>query len=201
MRYTGPTTRINRRFKAEIFPITKAYERKPYLPGMHGAHLKRRVSDYSLGLNEKQKLRFMFGLSEAQFRLAFEKAKRVRGVTGENFLRLLECRLDNIVYLMGFAKTRRAARQLVGHGHVCVDGHKVNIPSYTCKPGETISICDKVASRQLAIRSLDESQGRNCPPWLTVQAENLKGTVDRLPVREEMVPGVDEQLIVEFYSR
>ncbi len=201
MRYTGPTTRINRRFKTEIFPITKAYERKPYLPGMHGAHLKRRVSDYSLGLNEKQKLRFMFGLSEAQFRLAFEKAKRVRGVTGENFLRLLECRLDNIVYLMGFAKTRRAARQLVGHGHICVDGHKVNIPSYTCKPGETIAVCEKVASRQLAIRSLDESQGRNCPPWLTVQAENLKGTVDRLPVREEMVPGVDEQLIVEFYSR
>ena len=201
MRYTGPTTRINRRFKMAIFPATKAYERKPYLPGIHGAHLKRRVSDYSLGLNEKQKLRFMFGLSEAQFRLTFEKAKHARGVTGETFLRLLECRLDNIVYLMGFAKTRRAARQLVSHGHVCVNGHKVNIPSYSCQPGEVISIGEKLPSRQLATRSLDESQGRNCPAWLTVQADSLKGTVDRLPIREEMVSEIDEQLIVEYYSR
>ena len=201
MRYTGPTTRINRRFKTEIFPITKAYERKPYLPGIHGVHLKRRVSDYSLGLNEKQKLRFMFGLSEAQFRLTFEKAKRARGVTGETFLRLLECRLDNIVYLMGFAKTRRAARQLVSHGHVCINGHKVDIPSYSCQQGDVVSVGEKVASRQLAIRSLDESQGRNCPAWLTVQSDALKGTVDRLPSREEMVAGIDEQLIVEFYSR
>ena len=201
MRYTGPTTRINRRFKMAIFPATKAYERKPYLPGIHGAHLKRRVSDYSLGLNEKQKLRFMFGLSEAQFRLTFEKAKHARGVTGETFLRLLECRLDNIVYLMGFAKTRRAARQLVSHGHVCVNGHKVNIPSYSCQPGEVISIGEKLPSRQLATRSLDESQGRNCPAWLTVQSDSLKGTVDRLPVREEMVSEIDEQLIVEYYSR
>lgn len=201
MRYTGPTTRINRRFKMAIFPATKAYERKPYLPGIHGAHLKRRVSDYSLGLNEKQKLRFMFGLSEAQFRLTFEKAKHARGVTGETFLRLLECRLDNIVYLMGFAKTRKAARQLVTHGHICVNGHKVNIPSYSCEPGEVISVGEKLPSRQLATRSLDESQGRNCPSWLTVQADSLKGTVDRLPVREEMVSDIDEQLIVEYYSR
>lgn len=201
MRYTGPTTRINRRFKMAIFPATKAYERKPYLPGIHGAHLKRRISDYSLGLNEKQKLRFMFGLSEAQFRLTFEKAKHARGVTGETFLRLLECRLDNIVYLMGFAKTRKAARQLVTHGHICVNGHKVNIPSYSCKPGEVISVSEKLPSRQLATRSLDESQGRNCPSWLTVQADNLKGTVDRLPIREEMVSEIDEQLIVEYYSR
>ncbi len=201
MRYTGPTTRINRRFKMAIFPATKAYERKPYLPGIHGAHLKRRISDYSLGLNEKQKLRFMFGLSEAQFRLTFEKAKHARGVTGETFLRLLECRLDNIVYLMGFAKTRKAARQLVTHGHICVNGHKVNIPSYSCEPGEVISVSEKLPSRQLATRSLDESQGRNCPSWLTVQADNLKGTVDRLPIREEMVSEIDEQLIVEYYSR
>ena len=201
MLYTGPTTRINRRFKMAIFPATKAYERKPYLPGIHGAHLKRRVSDYSLGLNEKQKLRFMFGLSEAQFRLTFEKAKHARGVTGETFLRLLECRLDNIVYLMGFAKTRKAARQLVTHGHICVNGHKVNIPSYSCEPGEVISVGEKLPSRQLATRSLDESQGRNCPSWLTVQADSLKGTVDRLPVREEMVSDIDEQLIVEYYSR
>lgn len=201
MRYTGPTTRINRRFKSAIFPATKAYERKPYLPGMHGAHLKRRVSDYSLGLNEKQKLRFMFGLSEAQFHLLFEKAKRMRGVTGEVFLRLLESRLDNIVYRMGFAKTRRAARQMVCHGHVCVNGHKVDIPSYLCQAGEEVSIRENVQARQLATRNLEESQGRNCPTWLTVQSDGLKGTVDRLPIREEMVPDIDEQLIVEYYSR
>ena len=201
MRYTGPTTRINRRFKMAIFPVTKAYERKPYLPGIHGARLKRRVSDYSLGLNEKQKVRFMFGLSEAQFRLTFEKAKRSRGVTGETFLRLLESRLDNIVYLMGFAKTRRAARQMVRHGHICVNGHKVNVPSFSCEPGMEISAAEKMASRQMATRSLEESQGRNCPSWLTVQADSLKGTMDRLPVREEMVSDVDEQLIVEYYNR
>jgi len=201
MRYTGPTTRINRRFKMGIFPISKAYERKPYLPGIHGAHLKRRVSDYSLGLCEKQKLRFMFGLSESQFHLTFEKAKSARGVTGEVFLRLLECRLDNVVYSMGFAKTRRAARQLVGHGHIRVNGRKVDIPSYSCCPGDVISVSEKLSSRQLAIRSLDESQGRLCPSWLTVQSEDLKGTVDRLPVREEMVQDIDEQLIVEYYSR
>lgn len=201
MRYTGPTTRINRRFKMEIFPINKAYERKPYFPGIHGAHLKRRISDYSLGLNEKQKLRFMFGLSEAQFRLTFEKAKNMKGVTGEVFLRLLECRLDNIVYLFGFGKTRRAARQLVNHGHVYVNGHKVNIPSYLCQAGDIISISEKMTSRQIVLRSLHASQGRNRPSWLSLNEDELKGTLDRLPIREEMVSGIDEQLIVEYYSR
>ncbi len=201
MRYIGPTTRINRRFKMEIFPLNKAYEKKPYLPGMHGARLKRRINDYSLGLNEKQKLRFMFGLSEKQFHLTFMKAKGMRGVTGEEFLRLLECRLDNIVYLLGFAKTRRAARQLVGHGHVCVNGHKVNIASFNCKPGDEVSIGGKVASRQLATRNLDDTQYRNCPAWLLVQTDALKGSMNRYPMREEMLPDINEQLIVEYYSR
>ena len=201
MRYTGPTTRINRRFKTILFPATKAYERKPYLPGIHGAHLRRRVSDYAKGLTEKQKLRFMFGLSETQFRLTFEKAKQVRGITGETFLRLLELRLDNIVYRMGLAKTRRAARQMVLHGHVRVNGKKVSIPSYTCEPLQEVSAGEKAASRQLATRSLEASQGRSCPAWMTVQSDKLKGVVNRMPVREEMVPDVDEQLIVEYYSR
>lgn len=201
MRYTGPTTRINRRFKMAIFPLNKAYEKKPYLPGMHGARLKRRISDYSLGLNEKQKLRFMFGLSEKQFRLTFQKAKSMRGVTGEEFLRLLECRLDNIVYLLGFAKTRRAARQLVSHGHILVNGIKVDTPSYICKEGDAVSVCEKVSSRQLATRNLDDTQYRNCPAWLTVQSDALKGSVNRMPVREEMVQEINEQLIVEYYSR
>lgn len=201
MRYTGPTTRINRRHKMAIFPLKKAYEKKPYLPGMHGARLKRRISDFSLGLNEKQKLRYMFGLSEKQFRLTFSKAKSMRGVTGEAFLRLLECRLDNVVYLLGLAKTRRAARQFVCHGHVKVNGQKVDIPSYCCNPGEEVQVSDKVSSKQLATRSLDDTQYRNCPAWLSVQSEQLKGTVNRLPIREEMVPDINEQLIVEFYSR
>ncbi|MBP5191637.1 MAG: 30S ribosomal protein S4 [Opitutales bacterium] len=201
MRYTGATTRLNRRFKAILFPPTKAYERKSYLPGIHGARLKRRMSEYAQGLCEKQKLRFMFGLSEKQFRLTFEKAKKEHGVTGEVFLRLLESRLDNIVYRMGFAKTRRAARQMVLHGHVCVNGKKVNIPSDICEPGEEISSNGKPASRQLMTRGFEASQGRNCPAWLTVQGDQLKGTVNRLPIREEMVPEIKEQLIVEFYSR
>ena len=201
MRYTGPTTRINRRFKTVIFPVTKAYERKPYLPGMHGAHLKRRISDYTLGLNEKQKARFMFGISERQFRLMFEAAKGMSGLAGENLLRLLELRLDNIVYRLGFAKTRAAARQMVMHGHVKVNDRKVNIPSYICKAGEVISIGEKAVSRQLATHGLEATQGRECPSWLSVVQDQLKGTVDRIPVREEMVQDIDEQLIVGYYSR
>ena len=134
-RYTGPTTRVNRRFGMPIFAETKAMQKKPYIPGQHGPRLRRRVTDYSMGLNEKQKLRFMFGLSEKQFRLTFERAKRQRGVTGEIFMRLLELRLDNIIYQLGFARSRAAARQFVTHGHVQVNGKKVDIPSYSVKVG------------------------------------------------------------------
>ena len=119
-RYTGPTTKINRRFGMALFPENKAMQKKPYIPGQHGPHLRRRVTDYSMGLNEKQKLRFMFGLSEKQFRLTFERAKKVRGVTGEIFMQMLETRLDNVIYSLGFARTRKAARQFVTHGHVQV---------------------------------------------------------------------------------
>ncbi|MBQ6534871.1 MAG: 30S ribosomal protein S4, partial [Opitutales bacterium] len=125
-RYTGPTTKINRRFSMPIFAETKAMSKKPYIPGQHGPRLRRRVTDYSMGLNEKQKLRYMFGLSEKQFRLTFERAKRQRGVTGEIFMRLLELRLDNIVYQLGFARSRAAARQFVTHGHIQVNGKKVD---------------------------------------------------------------------------
>lgn len=124
-RYTGPTTKINRRFGMALFPENKAMQKKPYIPGQHGPHLRRRVTDYSMGLNEKQKLRFMFGLSEKQFRLTFERAKKVRGVTGEIFMQMLETRLDNVIYSLGFARTRKAARQFVTHGHVQVNGKKV----------------------------------------------------------------------------
>ena len=121
-RYTGATTRINRRFGMAIFPESKAMSRKPYIPGQHGPRLRRRVTDYSTGLNEKQKLRFMYGLSEKQFRLTFERAKNTRGITGEIFMQLLEVRLDNVVYMLGFARTRKAARQFVTHGHIQVNG-------------------------------------------------------------------------------
>ena len=200
-RYTGPTTKINRRFGMAIFPENKAMQKKPYIPGQHGPRLRRRVTDYSMGLCEKQKLRFMYGLSEKQFRLTFARAKNIRGVTGEIFMQLLEVRLDTIIYLLGFARTRKAARQFVTHGHVQVNGQKVDIPSYSCKPGDVVEIRDRAASRQLAQRALDESQLRAVPAWIERVEDAFKGTVSRLPIRDEMDKTINEQLIVEFYSR
>lgn len=202
-RYTGPKTRINRRFGMAIFAPTKAFERKPHPPGQHGPRLRRRSTpgSFSVGLNEKQKLRFMFGLSETQFYNLFLKAKEQKGVTGETFLRLLTLRLDHVVYAMGFAKSISAARQFVNHGHVKVNGHKLDIPSYTCKIGDELEIKEKTSARQLATRALEETQGRPSPAWLTVNADSLKGTVNREPQREEMEQSINEQLIVEFYSR
>lgn len=201
MRYTGPKTRINRRFGQVIFPANKSFERRPHLPGQHGPRLRRRATGYSVGLNEKQKLRYLFGLTERQFRIVFERAKRLPGVTGEAFLRLLEMRLDSVVYLMGIAKTRRAARQFVTHGHVAVNGHKVDIASYTCRAGDEIEVRGKSSSKQLATASVDVTQYRTIPAWLAVQSGDLKGTVTRLPTPEEMTQGINVQTIVEFYSR
>ncbi len=200
-RYTGPTTRINRRFGQALFPEKKAMQHKPYLPGQHGPRLRRRVTDYSMGLNEKQKLRFMFGLTEKQVRLTFERAKRIPGVTGEIFMRFLEMRLDNVIYSLGFARTRKAARQFVTHGHVTVNGHKVDIPSYSCVAGEVIEVCDKSRSRQLAQRSLEDSAARSVPAWMERVDGAFKGTISRDPIRDEMDKTINEQLIVEFYSR
>jgi small subunit ribosomal protein S4 len=139
-RYTGPTTRISRRFATPIFGATKAFEKRNFPPGQHGPKLRRKLSEYAVGLNEKQKLRYTYGLLERQFRRTFEIAKRERGVTGERFLQLLETRLDSVVYLLGFAKSRAAARQLVGHGHVRVNGHKLDIASAVIKAGDEIEI-------------------------------------------------------------
>lgn len=200
-RYTGPTSKINRRFGQNILPTCKAEERKPYPPGVHGPTLRRKATEYGTGLNEKQKLRFMYGLSEKQFRLTFARAKRMGGVVGENFLTLLETRLDSVVYLLGFANTRRAARQLVGHGHICVNGHKVDIPSYSCSVGDKVEIRNRTSSKQLATRGIEENQYRAVPAWLTLPAGTLEGTIDRKPTREEMPQDINVQLIVEFYSR
>jgi len=198
-RYTGPKTRINRRFSMAIFAPTKAFERKPHLPGQHGPRLRRKVSGFSQGLMEKQKLRFMYGLMEKQFRLAFEKAKHSRGITAHEFMRLLETRLDSIVYNLGWAKSRNQARQYVTHGIIRVNGRKVDIASYQVKPGQEIDV--KPASRQVIARSLEENKARSTPAWMTRLDDGLKGVVNRIPNPEELECGVNVQQIVEFYSR
>jgi small subunit ribosomal protein S4 len=200
-RYTGPTTRISRRFGQQLLGSAKAFERRSYPPGQHGPKLRRKVSEYAVGLNEKQKLRYIYGLLERQFRRVFEIAKKERGVTGERFLQLLETRLDSVVYLLGLAKSRAAARQFVNHGHIRVNGHKVDIASYSVVAGDEIEVKNSPASRQLATRCLEENRVRNVPGWLTMNAETFKALCNRLPTREEMEQGINEQLIVEFYSR
>ena len=200
-RYLGPTTRISRRFGQLILGSPKAFERRSYPPGQHGPKSRRKHSEYGLGLAEKQKLRYIYGLLERQFRRVFAIAKKERGVTGERFLQLLETRLDSVVYLLGFAKSRASARQLVNHGHIRINGHKVDIASYNVQPSDVLEVKNTTSSRQLITRNLEENRIRNVPGWLALQAEQLKAVVNRLPTRDEMEPGVNEQLIVEFYSR
>jgi small subunit ribosomal protein S4 len=200
-RYTGPTTRINRRFGMSIFPPSKAQDRKPHPPGQHGPRLRRKVSDYSMGLNEKQKLRYLYGLTEKQFRRTFDRAKSTRGVTGEIFLSLLETRLDAVIYNIGFAKTRRQARQFVAHGHIKINGIKVDIPSYQVSAGDVVEVRETTSSRQLATRSLEDTRIRTVPLWITRNDDALKATINRLPIGSDIEPGVNVQLIVEFYSR
>jgi small subunit ribosomal protein S4 len=200
-RYIGPHTRVSRRFAQHILGSGKALERRNYPPGQHGPKSRRKFSEYAVGLNEKQKLRFIYGLLERQFRRMFEIAKRERGVTGERFLQLLETRLDSVIYLLGLAKSRAAARQFVNHGHIRVNGHKVDIASYNVQPGDEIEVKNAPASRQMATRNLEENRIRNVPGWLTLEPEQFKAKVARLPTREEMDQNINEQLIVEFYSR
>ena len=201
-RYTGPKSRISRRFGVPIFGNSKSLERKNYGPGMHGPKASRRKqSEYSVALAEKQKLCYQYGLLERQFRRYFQTALTRRGVTGEILLQLLETRLDNIVFRLGFANSRSAARQMVSHGHVAVNGRKVNISSYNVRPGETITVKDKPGSRRLATKSLELTQIVPVPDWLTVDKEQFSGQVSRIPTREEIAPIVNEQLIVELYSR
>ncbi|HEY8993912.1 MAG TPA: 30S ribosomal protein S4 [Lacunisphaera sp.] len=200
-RYTGPSTRVSRRFGQYIVGSPKVLERRNFPPGQHGPKSRRKLSEYAVGLAEKQKLRFIYGLLERQFRRVFAIAKRERGVTGERFLQLLETRLDSVVYLLGFAKSRAAARQLVNHGHVRVNGHKVDIASYNVVQGDEVEIKAVNSSRQLATRAIEENRARVVPGWLVRNDEALKGTVTRLPTRDEMEPSINEQLIVEYYSR
>ena len=201
-RYTGPKSRISRRYGIALFGPSKALERKNYPPGMHGPKgSRRKQSDYATALAEKQKLRHQYGLMERQFRRYFETALRKRGVTGETLLQMLETRLDNVVYRLGFANSRNAARQLVSHGHVTVNKRKVNVASYNLKAGDTITIKEKPGSRRLVTRNLELTQIQPIPDWLVVDKDQFQGKMVRIPSREEIAPVVNEQLVVELYSR
>lgn len=200
-RYTGPRVRISRRFGVPIFGPTKYLERRNYGPGVHGPKSRRKVSDYGLGLMEKQKLRYYYGLMERQFRRVYERALRTRGVTGEIMLQILETRLDNVVYHLGFAPTRPAARQMVSHGHIQVNGRKVTVPSFALKVNDVVEVRPHNVSRQMASRALEAAGSRTVPDWLSLNKDAFKGTVMRLPGREEIQPIANEQAVVEFYSR
>lgn len=200
-RYTGPKQRISRRFGTPIYGPSKYLERKAYPPGTHGPRSRRKNSDFALGLMEKQKFRYYYGLLEKQFRAAYDKAKNSPGVTGEVMLQILETRLDSIIYHLGFASTRRAARQMVGHGHVKVNGHRLDISSYAVRVGDEIEIKDSTVSRQLATRGMETSTSRSIPDWVQRNKEAFKGTLQRIPTLAEIQPVANEQAVIEFYSR
>jgi len=201
-RYTGPREKVARRFGVALFGPSKALEIRNFPPGQHGArNTRRKLSDYGTALAEKQKLRFTYGVLEKQFRRVFAEAVRRKGVTGTIMLQLLEHRLDNIVYRLGFANTRFASRQMVGHGHIQVNGVNVNIASYLTKPGDVITVKNTPRSQQLVNRFLDLTQGVVVPDWMTADRDNKKGTINRSPEREEIEVFCNEQLVVELYSR
>jgi small subunit ribosomal protein S4 len=200
-RYTGPRVRISRRFGTPIFGPSKYLERRNYGPGVHGPKSRRKTTEYGAGLIEKQKLRYYYGLMEKQFRGVYEKALRRRGVTGEQMLQILETRLDNVVFHLGFANTRAAARQMVNHGHVRVNGRKVSIPSFALKVNDVITVKETNVSRQMATKNLEVATSRAVPDWLSLGKEELKGVVMRIPTRDEIQPVANEQAVVEFYSR
>jgi len=200
-RYTGPRTRLSRRFGVPLFGPDKYLERRNYGPGVHGPKSRRKHTDYGLGLIEKQKLRHFYGLMERQFRGVYERALRRRGVTGEQMLQILETRLDNVVYHLGFAITRAASRQMVSHGHIKVNGRKVNVPSYALKVNDVIEVRDHNVTRQLATKNLELSTSKVVPDWLSLNKDAFKGTVMRIPTRDEIQPVANEQAVVEFYSR
>ena len=198
-RYTGPQYKKSRRLGFSTLENGKELARRPYAPGIHGTSRRKKVSEYGIQLQEKQKVRFMYGLNEKQFRRTFDKAAKMKGIHGENFLRLLESRLDNIVYRMGLSTTRRGARQIVNHGHILVNGKKVNIPSYTCKPGDVISVKES-SQEHKAIKQTLELNIKPAP-FVEFDSKKLTGTYVRYPERNELNAEINESLIVEFYNR
>jgi small subunit ribosomal protein S4 len=199
-RYRGPKQKIARRFKEPIFGPSTALERKPYGPGQHGRSRFTRKSEYAVQLDEKQKAKYTYGLLEKQFRNVYEKATRQEGVTGEVLLQLLESRLDNVVYRLGFAKTRRQARQLTSHKHIVVNGQVVNIPSYQVTPGDVISVRPKSKDLQLINETL-ESYSTSKYKWLETDKKSKTGKFLNLPVMEEIPENINVQLIIELYSK
>ena len=198
-RYRGPKQKIARRFQAPIFGPSKALERKPHPPGQHGRNRRRKESDYSVQLKEKQKVKYTYGVLERQFRKIFDKAARKKGVTGENLLKFLEARLDNTVFRLGFARTRRQARQLVNHGHVMVNGRVLNIPSAQLRGGDIVAMRPKSRNLSLVADAMDRT--RKAFPWLEVDRKLLQGKFLDYPNREDIPENIKEQLIVELYSK
>ncbi|WP_379965387.1 30S ribosomal protein S4 [Ectobacillus sp. sgz5001026] len=198
-RYTGPSWKLSRRLGISLNGTGKELEKRPYAPGQHGPNQRKKLSEYGLQLQEKQKLRHMYGVNERQFRNTFDIAGKLSGKHGENFMILLETRLDNLVYRLGLARTRRAARQLVNHGHILVDGSRLDIPSYRVKPGQTISVREKSLNLTVVKESLEINNF--VPEYLDFNAEALSGTFTRLPERSELPAEINESLIVEYYSR
>ena len=198
-RYTGPVWKQSRRLGISLTGTGKELDRRPYAPGQHGPNQRKKLSEYGLQLQEKQKLRFMYGLNERQFRNLFEKAGKMKGIHGENFMILLESRLDNLVYRLGLARTRRQARQLVNHGHILVDGKRVDIPSYSVNPGQSISLREKSQNLDIINEAIEVNSF--VPEYLTFDADKKEGTYTRYPERSELPAEINEAFIVEFYSR
>jgi small subunit ribosomal protein S4 len=207
-RYIGPVCRLCRREGVKLFLKGErcytpkcALEKKNYAPGQHGQQQRRKLSNYGVQLREKQKLRRIYGLNEQQFLNYFTKAASQKGATGENFLVLLERRLDNVIFRLGLANSRSAARQIVRHGHVTVDGQKVNIPSYQVRVGQIVSLKDKSKAKQYFVDMAENAKNKTAPKWLEADYEKVGGKVVSLPAREDIDTQVDELLVVEFYSK
>jgi len=198
-RYTGPSWKLSRRLGISLSGTGKELEKRPYAPGQHGPNQRKKLSEYGLQLQEKQKLRHMYGVNERQFRNLFDKAGKIAGKHGENFMVLLESRLDNVVYRLGLARTRAQARQLVNHGHILVNGSRVDIPSYRVLPGQVIGVREKSLNLDIIKEAIEINNF--VPDFLTFDEAKLTGTFTRLPERSELPAEINEQLIVEFYSR
>ncbi|MGX7030362.1 30S ribosomal protein S4 [Vagococcus zengguangii] len=199
-RYTGPSWKVSRRLGISLSGTGKELARRPYAPGQHGPNSRGKKSEYGMQLTEKQKLRHMYGMNERQFVNLFIQASKIKeGKHGVNFMILLEQRLDNVVYQLGLATTRRQARQLVNHGHILVDGKRVDIPSYHVEVGQVISVREKSMNLTIIKEAVESSVGR--PAYVSFDAEKLEGSLTRLPEREELTQEVDESYIVEFYNK
>lgn len=198
-KYTGPAYKKSRRYGFSTLENGKDLAKKPYAPGMHGKDRKRKLSEYGIQLQEKQKARIMYGLTEKQFKKVFDRASKMKGIAGDNMFVLLESRIDNLVYRMGMARTRRSARQIVNHGHILVNGIKVNIPSYTCKPGDIISVKENSMNHPAIIDAVELKM--STPAFVEFDAKKLEGKYVRIPDRSELNQEINEQLIVEYYNR